>query len=140
MPQKRWILLLFLGGFLLSLFISFLVVRFDKISRLNNIIQSISTVRGYQGLVLDSKGLASLLIAVSEKPSDLFISKIELTRTHGQPLLQQFQIDSSRFVNSTLTNLKFTAEFEDYNLPRRRTDTYSWSYQPNYRHRKQPAS
>lgn len=70
-------------------------------SRFGQIASAISTYRGYQGLVLDTPGIASLIVALNEKSAGCFIERLEIRAASGQILRRSFSTLHLPFIHST---------------------------------------
>lgn len=113
---KSSIITLFLVILLISFAIGLSLFRLEKTKNFENAIQAVSSVRGFQGLVLDSIGTSSLLIGMLEKPGDLFVNEVELKRVNSQPLLQTFYSSSGKFVALPFSHISVKSILDGYEI------------------------
>ncbi len=79
---------------ILVFIVSYVFIRSSREDFCLKTVSVIETVQGFQGLVLDSSGTASLMISLIEKQSSLFVEKIEMKR--GSQTLLSMEFSSQR--------------------------------------------
>lgn len=88
--RKHYSLILFIGILLISNLVGYFTIVRTIETRFLSAIESVEIQRGYQGLVLDDSGIASLVIALTERNNSVFIRELRINKTGGQEFFREF--------------------------------------------------
>lgn len=82
------------------------VIRGQAVEQFQTALDAVQSVRGYQGLVLDSGGVGGLLIGVLERTGGYDVRSIELSRAKGRKLSREFSRGTSPGLSRALEPLR----------------------------------
>ena len=99
-----------------AMLIGFLHVQ--KRAQFKGAVEAVTGMRGYQGLVLDISGSASLLIGIVEKTENIYVRHIEFRRRDGteQKLSRDFFPSGSNFPDLIISRIEASTEVAEYKI------------------------